>query len=82
MGSTGVDASIPGTEAWTLQVSSKHPEIPGEMLETGSHWLSVGTLKLGETFRCHLAAAVPWFFKSLVWLGAGAPGLCVPGASR
>ena len=48
MGSTGVDTSIPESEAWTLRVFvHASQKVPGEMLETGSHWLSVGTQRLG-----------------------------------
>ena len=33
------------------------------MLEAGSHWLSVGTQRLGETFLCSLAETVSRFLS-------------------
>ena len=56
MESTGVDASIPETESVDassfVQASQK---VPGDMLEAGTHRLSVGTQKLGRNmslFSC------------------------------
>ena len=59
MGSTGVGASIPESEAWTLRVLSKHPrKYPERCLRqgpTGSVWVLKGW---GETFLCSLAETV------------------------
>ena len=64
MVSTGVDASIPEAEAWTLRVSSKHSR---KYLErclrqgpTGSVWVLKGW---AETFLCSLAETVSLFLS-------------------
>ena len=67
-----------------VQASQK---VPGEMLEAGSHGLSVGTQRLvgnislsGHILNSHVALGLACWWLSLVWLGAGASGGCAPGA--
>ena len=80
MGSTGVDASIPESEAWTLRVSFMHPrKYPERCLRqgpTGSLWVLKGW---EDTFLCSLAETVSRFlggrghhFPAPMWEGCRA----------